>query len=280
MIIRLTLFISFFFYGFVAIAEPNFYEKKQQGWHWYEIQSVPVEEEEIVPIPDKKLAENPSDPSFINEEEGAFIIELPMPDDPKAELERLQETVETAKAKAILEPTPENVKTYISLQNAIQQQALHFANTWQTVLWSNPELDVSLKKPTNQTARHVYLDQHQEEKAQAVQEWAQTQGLFYFFRSDCPYCQKFSPILKQFELTFGVHVVPISLDGGTLPEYPDAKTDNGAATRLGVTTVPAVYAVDPRTQQITPVSFGLISVDDLAERLWKLSTISGVYHEN
>lgn len=278
--IRLTtLFLSLLLYNVMAMAVPGFYENQQQGWHWYA--ATPVEEEEIEEKSPERHSENETTNLSENKEkEESFIIEIHAPADPKEELARLQETVETAKAQAVLDPTPENVKTYITLQNAIQQQALQFANTWQTVLWSNPELDVSLKKPTNQTARHVYLDQHQQDKAQAVQEWAKTQGLFYFFRSDCPYCQKFSPILKQFELTFGIQVVPISLDGGTLPEYPNAKPDNGAATRLGVTTVPAIYAVDPRTQNITPVSFGLISVDDLAERLWKLSTMPGAYHAN
>lgn len=244
-----------------AIAESSFYESQRQGWHWYA--APPLEIKEIEPLTDENF----------NNNDDSLIADIPALDDPKAELARLQETVETAKAQAILEPTPQNVKIYIELQNAIQAQASQFAQTWQTVLWANPELDHSLKNPTNQAARQIFNDQHRVEKVQAIEKWKQTHGLFYFFRSDCPYCQAFAPVLKQFEATYGINIIAISLDGQSLPEYPNARVDNGAAQRLGVSTVPALFAIEPSTQAIIPITYGLISMEDLTERLWQLSLL-------
>ena len=244
----------------ITIAQANsyFYHEQQQGWHWYDN---PVKEKTI--------------------EQQSQRSEPPINSPPYKsieELNALKQTVENAKAQAVLEPTPKNVKTYIELQNEVQQKASEFARIWQTVLWSNPTLDVSLQKPTNQLARQVYADEHQTDKALAIQQLAQDYGFFYFFRSDCPYCQAFSPILKQFEALYNINIMAISLDGKAVPEYPTAKMDNGAGQKLGVNTVPALFAVSPQNQSVIPITFGLISVDELAERLWQLHQQKDIHY--
>jgi len=87
------------------------------------------------------------------------------------------------------------------------------------------------------------------------------------FRSDCPFCHRFAPILKRFEQDFGMKVLAVSLDGGILPEYPDARADNGIAARLNASSVPALYLTVPATREIQPVGFGLMSGSDLLERI-------------
>ena len=51
--------------------------------------------------------------------------------------------------------------------------------------------------------------------------------LFFFFRSDCPYCHAFAPTLEAFQARQGIRVVAISVDGGAMPGFPDARRDNG-----------------------------------------------------
>lgn len=62
----------------------------------------------------------------------------------------------------------------------------------------------------------------------------------------------------------------ISLDGGVLPEFPDAVPDNGLAARLGVAVTPALYMVNPRTQEITPVGYGVMTESELTQRIYTL----------
>jgi conjugal transfer pilus assembly protein TraF len=91
--------------------------------------------------------------------------------------------------------------------------------------------------------------------------------LFFFFRSDCPYCHAFAPTLEAFQARHGIRVVAISVDGGSMPGFPDARRDNGIATTLKVTQVPAVYLAQPFTGKITPIGFGVLSEAQLVERI-------------
>ena len=56
---------------------------------------------------------------------------------------------------------------------------------------------------------------------------------------------------KRFEQEFGFTVLAISMDGRAIPEYPNARPDNGMAARLNdATAVPALYLTAPATRQI------------------------------
>ena len=65
--------------------------------------------------------------------------------------------------------------------------------------------------------------------------------------------------------------IAISMDGRAIPEYPNARPDNGMAARLNATAVPALYLTAPATRQIVPVGFGVMSMTDLVERIAALA---------
>jgi conjugal transfer pilus assembly protein TraF len=81
-------------------------------------------------------------------------------------------------------------------------------------------------------------------------------GLFFFFRKNCSYCHHFAPIVKRFADKYNWSVLGISLDGGTLSEFPHAKRDNGISARLGITHVPALIALHPKTKKLIPLAYG------------------------
>jgi formate dehydrogenase iron-sulfur subunit len=54
-------------------------------------------------------------------------------------------------------------------------------------------------------------------------------------------------------------------------EYPDARPDNGIATRLQARSVPALYLTQPSRRDIRPVGFGLMSDTELLERVATLA---------
>lgn len=120
-------------------------------------------------------------------------------------------------------------------------------------------------------AINVFDGQQRDRDAQTVRGLIPTHGLIFVFRSDCPFCHRFAPILKRFEQEFGMTVLAVSMDGGTLPEYPDARPDNGIATRLNARSVPALYLTQPAKREIRPVGFGLMSDTELLERIATLA---------
>jgi conjugal transfer pilus assembly protein TraF len=66
-------------------------------------------------------------------------------------------------------------------------------------------------------------------------------------------------------------VFAVSLDGRGLPEYPNPQPDNGIATRLNASMVPALYLTAPSRREIQPVGFGVMALTDLVERIAALA---------
>ena len=146
-----------------------------------------------------------------------------------------------------------------------------FADAWQRVLWANPGLDYSLKRPTSMVARQAYNQTRTQETRMSVEQAAYSNGIFFFFRSDCPYCHKFAPILRRFAQLHNFEVFAVSLDGGPIPDFPDARPNNGIAEKLSVETVPAVYLASKQTGNIQPLGYGVLTVSELTERIETLA---------
>ena len=188
------------------------------------------------------------------------------------DFEAMQQRLEDLKRVAVMNPTDANLLAYMRYQRWVMDKSQVFAERWQRLVWSAPELDYGLTgRPTNALAINLFDEAQRDQDAQAVRRLAATHGLLFVFRSDCPFCHGFAPILKRFEQDFGMTVLAVSLDGGVLPEYPDARADNGMAARLNATAVPALYLTAPARREIRPVGFGLMSMSELLERIAALA---------
>lgn len=202
---------------------------------------------------------------------------LPKPTAPKrspelAEFEAMQKQLEELKRVAVMNPSDANLLAYMRYQRFVMNKSEMFAERWQRLVWSVPELDYGLTgRPTNAAAIGIFDEQLRDRQAQKIRALSSTHGLLFIFRSDCPYCHRFSPILKRFEQEFGMLVFPVSLDGKGLPEYPNPQPDNGTAARLNATVVPALYLTAPSKREIQPVGFGVIALSDLIERIAALA---------
>ena len=223
-------------------------------------------------------------PYWLEHREGWFWYHDPRPEKPPSastvpqrsrdlgDFEAMQKQLEDLKRIAVMNPTDANLLAYMRYQRQVMDKSQVFADRWQRLVWREPELDYGLNgRPTNAMAINVFDDQQRERDARSVRALAPTHGLIFVFRSDCPFCHGFAPVLKRFEQEFGMTVLAVSLDGGTLPEYPNAKADNGIAARLNTTSVPALYLTAPSRREIRPVGFGLMSQSDLLERIAALA---------
>lgn len=229
----------------------TYYDNHENGWHWYDD---PVEEkiEEVKPS-----QSDTAPPSTVSATD---------------EMKVLQKILEEAKNKAVLYPTEENIVNYVEMQNQVMNNSRDFAKGWQSMLLNHPELNFQVSHPTNQIGRQVYLDQKSDAQDQSIHEFFKDKGLYFFFRSTCPYCQKFAPILKDFADKYQITVLPISLDGIGLREFPDFKTDQGQAQKFNVTVEPSLFVVDPKLGKAIPVSYGLMSEDALQQRIYDIAT--------
>lgn len=234
-----------------ATPSAQWFQRHAEGWFWY---IDPPEEETETESPKQQQP----------------VVEFNHPIDPRAELQAFQKKLEEAQALAIMSPTEENVMAYLYLQKRAMDLSQQFSETWQRVVWTTPALDHTLVRPTSPKAVQTYYDERNRERTDELKQLAKTHGLFYFFRESCPYCKQFSPLLSSFAKRHDFHVTAITLDGGPSPGFPHPRQDNGAAQRLGVQTVPALYLVEPKSRSVIPVSFGLIGPNELEERILTL----------
>ncbi|WP_205617456.1 conjugal transfer protein TraF [Pelomicrobium methylotrophicum] len=189
-------------------------------------------------------------------------------------LERLEAKARRLKelrALAILEPTPEHIAAYIRAQEETMQMAATFSDVWRRVVWQNPDLNYELKRPVNNAAIDTYNKVRREAEMKVLDEIKKDWGIFFFFRSDCPYCHRMAPTLRFLSDMYGITVFPVTLDGRGLPEYPDPRPDNGMARMLNITQVPMLVLGNVRDRRLIPLGSGVISAQDVIERIYILA---------
>ena len=235
-------------------VDDSYWRDRERGWFWYDD---PLPERNEGPKPKPKAVPTISAPT------------APKKPSELVEFEALQKRVEDLRNIAIINPSEQNIRNYLNIQNFVIEKASTFADVAQRVIWATPELDPTVTgRPVNAKALEVFDREQAGARTNTVAQLSQTHALFFFFRSDCPYCHQFAPLLKDFEAKFGLKIVPISVDGGGLPEFRSPRVDNGIARTLDVRQVPALFLAEPRGGKITPIGYGVLSESELLERIY------------
>jgi len=225
--------------------EEGYFSEHSTGWHWY------------------------NDPKESDDEDSHEA------EDPTLQMNAVRATVQRALNNAVLFPTKENVRNYIELQNELTNHANQFNHNWQAVLLENPALNYSLKHPTNNLAKQVEYDQTYFRDENTIRAIAKSYQLYFFYRSTCPYCKRFAPIVKDFGKAYGFNVLPITTDGISLPEFPDSYIDQGEKEIYGVDVEPTLFLVNPTTQKAIRIVTGLSSQAEIKKNIISIVTHFG-----
>ena len=237
-----------------ARIDDSYWRDRERGWFWYDD-----------PLPERNEGPKPKPKAFPT----ISVPATPKKPSELVEFEALQKRVEDLRNIAIINPSEQNIRNYLNIQNFVIEKASTFADVAQRVIWATPELDPTVTgRPVNAKALEVFDREQAGARTNTVAQLSQTHALFFFFRSDCPYCHQFAPLLKDFEAKFGLKIVPISVDGGGLPEFRSPRVDNGIARTLDVRQVPALFLAEPRGGKITPIGYGVLSESELLERIY------------
>jgi conjugal transfer pilus assembly protein TraF len=235
-------------------VDDSYWRDRERGWFWYDD-----------PLPERN--EGPkSKPAAVSTNSAPTASKKPSE---LVEFAALQKRVEDLRNIAIINPSEQNIRNYLNIQNFVIEKASTFADVAQRVIWATPELDPTVTgRPVNAKALEVFDREQAGARTNTVAQLSQTHALFFFFRSDCPYCHQFAPLLRDFEAKFGLKIVPISVDGGGLPEFRNPRVDNGIARTLEVRQVPALFLAEPSGGKITPIGYGVLSESELLERIY------------
>ncbi|MEQ1601320.1 MAG: conjugal transfer protein TraF [Methylophilaceae bacterium] len=191
-------------------------------------------------------------------------------------MEALQKEINRLKDVAVMKPTEANVRNFLEAQAFVMDKGSFFADVARRVAWQTPSVDYNNRSPTANYALLEKNDMLKSAQYQAIANLGKDYGLLFFFKSDCTYCHSQAPILKLLENSYGLPIMAVSLDGGTLPQFPNAKRDNGISMMVtagqGVDVTPTMYLINRATKQSTMIGSGALAMDEIVERIRVLTT--------
>ena len=175
--------------------------------------------------------------------------------------------------RAILDPSPEHIDAIQGLQLAVIQQAARFQRAWQIRYLENLPRFTSLVPLMSDYAQGYQSRLNDADFQRAVTRFNATCGLIYFYKGQCPYCQVFEPVLKNFVRRYGLTLKAVSCDGSAHTIFPQPKIHPpDLCQRFQITHTPSVLIVRPKTQQQAFLSVGVLSQDQLKQHLsWYLN---------
>lgn len=185
------------------------------------------------------------------------------------ELSTFKQKFEKAKALAVMVPTYENISNYLTLQNQVVQNAEKFSQIWATILLENAFLSDQLNNPTASFAISARKSLDYRNINRLLEQSKESHVLLFAFDSKNPYSQISADMVREFEYETNWKTIGISIDGGTLPQFPQPRfsTDRGVSLKIEAT--PSYIVVNPEKDQALPVGFGAISISQLKENIYK-----------
>ena len=255
----------------------GYFEQKDEGWFWKV--PVPVEAElEPAAEPDPP-AQPPAPPPPARTEPlppaTPVIAERPAGPQPLSAA-WLRDALPRYRDRALDNPTPENVAAFFYLQRYSVDMAERFALQAQRVVMSDPVLDENSRRPLSMFGADVVDAQAAEASDRAVEIIADQAGLWYFYRSDCPYCKAQNPVLTNFQRKVDMAIMPIALDNAPMEDghFPDWVENGGQAEMLQVRATPTLYLVRPPGEFLL-VSEGVVAESALRERMIQMAHQAG-----
>ncbi|MBN9146096.1 MULTISPECIES: conjugal transfer protein TraF [unclassified Novosphingobium] len=187
----------------------------------------------------------------------------------------ITKALDELRARAILEPSTENVAAYIRYQREQLDRASTFADVWQRAIWQDPSLDYTLQRPVNTLGKNAWLEARKNDQAATMAALSRRYGLFFFYSSSCGACEAFSPVLKGLSEQYALSVLPISMDGGPNATFRNYVVDHGQYQRMGLQggQVPALVLFDTVTKKPIPVGYGVMAADEVMQRIFTLTSV-------
>ena len=228
--------------AFSSIAYGGFYDRSMEGFYWYD---------------DPKLDEEEMSTDDISEE-NALIY-----------LQEIKVKFESAKALAVLKPNRDNLLKYLTMQNALVENAEKFSKVWQQLLLEVPSLNGEIEHPTAQYAiesrkAHKYL-----EIEETLNKARENHVLMFVYDSTKNYSQIAGSMIEAFQADTGWTIVPITVDGNDLPGFPGSKVLADQGIALGLQDTPAYIIGNIPNETIKHVGFGAIAISKLKENIYK-----------
>ncbi|WP_341752551.1 MULTISPECIES: conjugal transfer protein TraF [unclassified Candidatus Tisiphia] len=181
-------------------------------------------------------------------------------------IETLKQQFNRSQRKALDNPTLENVIKAQKWQKIIMEKSQKFAAMWQLATLIDHSL-INNNEPSNSLHKKLYQEATEQVNNNKLVNLAKDWGLILQVSNNCPYCQAFAPIAKQFASKYGFQLLLVSNNGTNFQNVKTSK-DTGLLRALNPENiVPMLYLVDSSGKRIYPVARGIISEDKIIEHI-------------
>jgi conjugal transfer pilus assembly protein TraF len=191
------------------------------------------------------------------------------------QLDRIGVRLEELKAKAVLEPSPENIIAYVRYQREQLDRASTFADVWERAIWQHPDLDYTLQRPVGTLGKTAWLEQRKNDREATIASLSERYGLFFFYSASCGACEVFSPIVRSLADKYHLSVLPVSMDGGGNAAFPRFVVNHGQYEKMGLEggQVPALVLFDTYLKKPIPIGYGVMAEDEVLQRIFYLTSV-------
>lgn len=225
---------------------------REEGWQWYNPQA-----QEAEPVTAQPPPASPPDLKSLT---------------PSEQKKVLQKATREALDTAILYPTPENFRRFMTLQNFWTDRATDFTQTARLARLKYPELDYNVKRSHYNGTVEARLTEEKKVQGAVIRQVAQRYGLFFFYRGNNAVDNLMAGVIRSFCADRGIALMAVSVDGKLSDQLPQSRPDSGQAEQMRVTHFPATFLVDPKSRQWQPLAWGFMSHDDLDNQMVSVLT--------
>ncbi|MBQ9724752.1 MAG: conjugal transfer protein TraF [Neisseriaceae bacterium] len=243
-------------------------QQKPRGFLFYDDKQLPV----IKTQPKKKQPEMQPETKVSGSPQPAQQPAQPQPE--LFSVAWLQHKMPILLENAMNNPTDENVRAYKYAEKMMMDKASNFANTSERVVRNDPMLDESVRFPITAAARSNALWQVDKAREEIIKDLSQDSGLWFFFDSQCRFCETQYKVVKILEQKYNFSARYISIDGKLLkgmeqePKNKIRKDIGGEIAKgLGIKLTPAVLLIHPDTQSVIIVAHGASAADEVEYRM-------------
>jgi len=193
----------------------------------------------------------------------------------RKQLDLIGVQLEELKAKAILEPTPDNVIAYVRYQREQLDRASTFTDVWERAIWQHSDLDYTLQRPVDTLGKTAWLAQRKTDQEAVMASLSDRYGLFLFYSASCGACEVFAPIVRTLADKYNISVLAVSMDGGPNPNFPRFVVNRGQYEKMGLSggQVPALVLFDTYLKKPIPIGYGVMAEDEVMARIFTLTSV-------
>lgn len=238
----------------IAQDKGGFYGDQERGWFWFEQKLKELEEEPKKPVAPAAQSSKKS------EEDESIAIDIKWL---RKNLPRLRET-------AINNPTRENIAAHMYAQRYMLDMSSRFSNKSMEFMEFEGPLDESKRRPYAAFSLAAFKEEQKNNIKRVIEKVNSNSHIWFFYASDCPYCIKQVGVLRELQVRFGLDVLAISMDGGTLPgveNFTNVVDTSGVAQRFGVQYTPTMFLALDGDKGFTSIGEGLTTLPSLQERI-------------